>query len=158
MKKIFLIYVFLSSSFLFSNSSEIVNLYNNQADELLEKITKWRHHLHEFPELSNREFKTAKYIENHLKEIGLEVKTGIAKTGIIAILEGYKPGPFVALRADMDALPVVERTGLPYASIQKAKYNGLEVGVMHACGHDAHMAILMGVAEFFAANKDKFPG
>jgi amidohydrolase len=149
LKKIFLIYIFLSSSFLISDSSEIVNLYNNQADELQEKITKWRRHLHEFPELSNREFKTAKYIESHLKEIGLEVKTGIAKTGIIAILEGSEPGPFVALRADMDALPVVERTGLPYASKQKAKYNGLEVGVMHACGHDAHMAILMGVAEFF---------
>ena len=158
MKKIFLIYIFLSSSFLISDSSEIINLYSNQAEELQEKITKWRHHLHEFPELSNREFKTAKYIENHLKEIGLEVKTGIAKTGIIAILEGSKPGPFVALRADMDALPVVERTGLPYASKQKAKYNGLEVGVMHACGHDAHMAILMGVAEFFAANRDKIPG
>ena len=91
MKKIFLIYIFLSSSFLISDSSEIVNLYDNQADELQEKITKWRRHLHEFPELSNREFKTAKYIESHLKEIGLEVKTGIAKTGIIAILEGSEP-------------------------------------------------------------------
>ena len=153
MKKIFLIYVFLSSSFLFSNSSEIVNLYNNQADEVLEKITKWRHHLQEFPELSNREFKTAKYIENHLKEIGLEVKTGLAKTGIIAILEGYKPGPFVALRADMDALPVEEKTGLPYASKVRTTYLGNDVGVMHACGHDAHVAILMGVAEFLAKNK-----
>ena len=83
MKKIFLIFIFLSSSFLISDSSEIVNLYSNQADELQEKITKWRHHLHEFPELSNREFKTAKYIENHLKEIGLEVKTGIAKTCLL---------------------------------------------------------------------------
>ncbi len=148
-KLTFLIISLLLSFQSFSSSKYLINAFDRESDALLEKITTWRHHLHQYPELSNREFKTAKYIENHLKSLGLEVKTGIAKTGLIAILKGSKPGPMVALRADMDALPVVEKTGLPYASKEKAIFNGLDVGVMHACGHDAHMAILMGVAARF---------
>ena len=157
-KLTFLIISLLLSFQSFSSSKYLINAFDRESDALLEKITTWRHHLHQNPELSNREFKTAKYIENHLKSLGLEVKTGIAKTGLIAILKGSKPGPMVALRADMDALPVVEKTGLPYASKEKAIFNGLDVGVMHACGHDAHMAILMGVAEFFSKHRNRIAG
>ena len=157
-KLAFLILSLLLSFQSFSSSKYLINAFDRESDALLEKITIWRHHLHQYPELSNREFKTAKYIENHLKSLGLEVKTGIAKTGLIAILKGSKPGPMVALRADMDALPVVEKTGLPYASKEKAIFNGLDVGVMHACGHDAHMAILMGVAEFFSKHRNRIAG
>ena len=156
--KRFFFCLFFITPVIFSDSSIVTKKYEKESENLLKKVTTWRHHLHEYPELSNREFKTAEYIEKHLRNLGLEVETGIAKTGIVAYLKGTKPGPLVALRADMDALPVVEKTGLPYASTQRSTYNGLDVGVMHACGHDAHMAILMGVAEFFAKNKNKIPG
>ncbi len=156
--KRFFFCLFFITPVIFSDSSIVTKKYEKESENLLKKVTAWRHHLHEYPELSNREFKTAEYIEKHLRNLGLEVETGIAKTGIVAYLKGAKPGPLVALRADMDALPVVEKTGLPYASTQRSTYNGLDVGVMHACGHDAHMAILMGVAEFFAKNKNKIPG
>lgn len=156
--KRFFFCLFFITPVIFSDSSIVTKKYEKESENLLKKVTAWRHHLHEYPELSNREFKTAEYIEKHLRKLGLEVETGIAKTGIVAYLKGTKPGPLVALRADMDALPVVEKTGLPYASTQRSTYNGLDVGVMHACGHDAHMAILMGVAEFFAKNKNKIPG
>ena len=156
--KRFFFCLFFITPVIFSDSSIVTKKYEKESENLLKKVTAWRHHLHEYPELSNREFKTAEYIEKHLRNLGLEVETGIAKTGIVAYLKGTKPGPLVALRADMDALPVVEKTGLPYASTQRSTYNGLDVGVMHACGHDAHMAILMGVAEFFAKNKNKIPG
>jgi amidohydrolase len=111
------------------------------------KVIAWRHDIHQYPELSNREFKTAEKIAAHLESLGMEVQTGVAHTGVVGILKGGKPGPVVALRADIDALPVVERVDLPWASKVKAKYNDLDVGVMHACGHDTHTAILMGVAE-----------
>ena len=156
--KRFFFCLFFITPVIFSDSSIVTKKYEKESENLLKKVTAWRHHLHEYPELSNREFRTAEYIEKHLRNLGLEVETGIAKTGIVAYLKGTKPGPLVALRADMDALPVVEKTGLPYASTQRSTYNGLDVGVMHACGHDAHMAILMGVAEFFAKNKNKIPG
>ena len=156
--KRFFFCLFFITPVIFSDSSIVTKKYEKESENLLKKVTAWRHHLHEYPELSNREFKTAEYIEKHLRNLGLEVETGIAKTGIVAYLKGTKPGPLVALRADMDALPVVEKTGLPYASTQRSTYNGLDVGVMHACGHDAHMAILMGVAEFFAKNRNKIPG
>tara|TARA_B100000575_G_scaffold292064_1_gene299528 strand:+ start:979 stop:2289 length:1311 start_codon:yes stop_codon:yes gene_type:complete len=143
---------------LLSSADFFINQIDLDSEDILKKVTVWRQHLHQYPELSNREFKTAKYIEKHLKSLGLEVETGIAKTGLIAILKGTKPGPMVALRADMDALPVVEQTGLPFASKERSTFNGLDVGVMHACGHDAHMAILMGVAEFFTEHRNKLVG
>ena len=131
---------------------------DNDLEPLMKKVIEWRHDLHQFPELSNREFKTSKKVENHLRSLGLEVTTGIAHTGVVAILKGGKPGPLVALRADMDGLPVTEMTGLSFASAQTDTYNGQEVGVMHACGHDAHVAILMGVAEFLTSVRDELAG
>ena len=154
----FLIFILFTSLPVFASSEYFVEAIDQESDALLKKITTWRQHLHKYPELSNREFKTAKYIEQHLRSLGLDVKTGIAKTGLVAMLKGDKPGPLVALRADMDALPVVEQTGLPFASSEKTTFNGLDVGVMHACGHDAHMAILMGVAEFFTKHKTELAG
>ena len=128
------------------------------AKEVESKVIAWRRDIHEHPELSNREFRTAGVIAQHLLSLGLEVKTGVAKTGVVAVLKGGKPGPVVALRADMDALPVVEAVDLPFASKVKGEYEGKEVGVMHACGHDTHVAILMGVAEMFEKIKDQLPG
>ncbi len=110
-------------------------------------LIEWRRHFHEFPELSNREFNTGKYIADYLKSIGLEVKYPIAKTGVVAILKGAKPGPNIGLRADIDALPVLERASISFASKVKSEYNGQQVSVMHACGHDAHTAILMATAK-----------
>ncbi len=122
------------------------------------KVIAWRRDLHQHPELSNREFRTAKVVAEHLKSLGLEVQTGIAHTGVVGLLRGAKPGKVVALRADMDALPVTEETGLPFASKVRTTYNGQEVGVMHACGHDCHTAILMGVAEILAGMKNELRG
>lgn len=122
------------------------------------KVIDWRRHLHENPELSNREFETAKYITKHLKSLGLKVQTGVAHTGVVAILKGDKPGPVVALRADMDGLPVKERAPVDFASKAIGEYNGKEVPVMHACGHDAHVAMLMGVAEILTAKKKDLSG
>ena len=128
------------------------------AESTMPKVIEWRHHLHQNPELSNREYKTADYIANHLKSLGLEVQTGVAKTGVVAILKGGKPGPTVALRADIDGLPVPERVDLPWASKAKGEYNGAEVPVMHACGHDTHVAILMGTAEVLTKVKSELRG
>lgn len=118
----------------------------------------WRQEFHKHPELGNREVNTAKIIADHLRKLGLDVKEGVAKTGVVAVLQGGKPGPCIALRADMDALPVTERVNIPYASKDKAIYNGQEVGVMHACGHDTHVAILMSVAEVLAGVKNDLKG
>lgn len=125
---------------------------------LMPRIIEWRRHLHQYPELGNREVKTAKYVEEHLRKLGLEVRTGVAKTGVVGILKGSQPGPVVGLRADMDGLPVTERNSLPYASKETAEYNGQRVGVMHACGHDTHVAMLMGAAEILAGMKDRIKG
>lgn len=122
------------------------------------KVVAWRHHLHEHPELSNREFKTAEYVEAHLRQLGLEVRTKVAYTGVVGVLRTGKPGPNIALRADMDALPVTERNNLPYMSKAKSSYNGQEVGVMHACGHDTHVSMLMGAAEVLVGMKDQLKG
>lgn len=122
------------------------------------KVIEWRRHFHQHPELSNREFNTAKKVADHLRSLGIEVRTGVAKTGVVGILKGGKPGPVVALRADMDALPVIERNSLSFASKVTAEYNGQKVGVMHACGHDAHTAMLMGAAEVLAKMKKDVPG
>jgi len=131
---------------------------DQQAKELEATVIQWRRHFHEFPELSNRETKTGAYIAEHLKKLGLEVQYPVAKTGVVALLKGAKPGPVIALRADIDALPVTERNGLPFASKVKATYNEQETGVMHACGHDTHTAILMGVAEILSKNKADLKG
>lgn len=131
---------------------------NVATDKIMPQVVEWRRHLHQFPELSNREFKTAKYVEDNLRKLGLEIRTGVAKTGVIAILKGAQPGPVIGLRADMDALPVTERNALPFMSKEKAEYNGQTVGVMHACGHDTHVAMLLGAAQVLSAMKDKIKG
>ncbi len=126
--------------------------------KVMPNVIEWRRHIHKYPELSNREVKTAKYVEDHLRKLGMEVRTGIAKTGVVGILKGSQPGPVIGLRADMDALPVTERSSLPFASKETAEFNGQTVGVMHACGHDSHVAMLMGAAEVLAGMKDKIKG
>lgn len=123
-----------------------------------EKVIKWRRHLHQYPELSNREFETAKYVAKHLRSLGLEIQTGVAHTGVVAKLKGGKKGPLIALRADMDALPVKEQVDLPFASTQTTEYKGNTVGVMHACGHDNHVAILMAAAESLVKIKEELAG
>jgi amidohydrolase len=128
------------------------------ASQVEQKVIAWRRDIHANPELGNREFRTAKLVADHLRSLGLEVKTGIAHTGVVGLLRGGKPGPVVALRADMDALPVTEQTGLPFASKVKAMWAGQETGVMHACGHDAHVAILMGVAEVLTKMRGEIAG
>ncbi len=129
-----------------------------QAQRLQPKVLAWRRDIHQYPELGNRETRTSKIVADHLRALGLEVKTGIATTGVIAVLKGGKPGPRIALRADMDALPVTERHALPFASKVTSTFRGETVGVMHACGHDAHTSTLMGVAEALAAMKAELPG
>ena len=138
--------IFVSTSLL----AELKIKLDQQIEELMPKVIEWRHDIHEHPELGNREFRTSKKIEEHLVSLGIEVETKIAYTGLVGLIKGGKPGPTIALRADMDALPVEEKTGLPFASKVRTTYLGNDVGVMHACGHDAHVAILMGVAEFLA--------
>ncbi len=122
------------------------------------QVVEWRRWFHQNPELSNREFNTAAKIAGILRDMGLEPRTGIARTGLMAIIEGGKPGPLVAIRADMDGLPVTERTGLPFASAAKGSYNGQQVGIMHACGHDNHMAMALGAAMILNDMKDDLPG
>ena len=131
---------------------------NQQIKELEPKILEWRRYFHQNPELSNQEFKTGARIAKQLKELGLDVQHPVAKTGVVAILKGAKPGPVVALRADMDALPVTERNTLPFASKEKSNLSGQETGVMHACGHDSHMSILLAVAEILSNNKSELKG
>lgn len=126
--------------------------------KLMPKIVEWRRHVHQYPELGNQEVKTAKFIEDHLRKLGLEVRTGVAKTGVVGILKGAQAGPVIGLRADIDGLPVTERNSLPFASKEKTVFNGQNTGVMHACGHDTHVAMLMGAAEVLAGMKDKIKG
>ncbi|HUG00758.1 MAG TPA: amidohydrolase [Longimicrobiales bacterium] len=121
-------------------------------------VIDWRRDIHEHPELGNREFRTARIVADHLRSLGIEVQTEVAHTGVVGVLRGGRPGPTVLLRADMDALPVTERVDLPFASRVTATYNGAEVGVMHACGHDTHVAILMGTASVLAGMRDDLPG
>lgn len=142
-----IIYALFLLIFIPSSAQKISNSLKN-------KVIKWRHQIHQNPELSNREYKTALLVERHLKSLGIEVQKGIAKTGVVGILKGTKPGKVLALRADMDALPVTEKNNLDFRSKVKSKYNGKETGVMHACGHDTHVAILMGVAEYMSKNND----
>jgi amidohydrolase len=131
---------------------------DQMAKSIEPKVIEWRRHFHQFPELSNRETKTAAKIAEHLRSLGIDVQTGVAHTGVVGLLKGDKPGPVIALRADMDALPVTERNSLPFASQVRTVFNDQEVGVMHACGHDTHMAILMGVAEILSSMKKDLRG
>ena len=128
------------------------------SSELEERVIEWRRDIHQHPELSNREFRTSALVEEHLQALGIEVHTGIAHTGVVGILHGDQPGPTIALRADMDALPVQEQTDVPFASTETAEYNGETVPVMHACGHDLHVAMLMGAAEYLAEHKSELAG
>jgi amidohydrolase len=155
MNKLMLFFSVLLSS---SISADLKNDLEKQISPLMDKVIEWRHDIHQNPELSNREFRTAKKVEEHLLSLGIKAETQIAYTGVVGLIEGDLPGPTIALRADMDGLPVIEKTGLPFASKKMTEYLGQSVGVMHACGHDAHVAILMGVAEFLAKNKDQLKG
>nr|WP_309914678.1 MULTISPECIES: amidohydrolase [unclassified Arcicella] len=129
-----------------------------KAESLEAKVVTWRRDFHQNPELGNREFKTAEKVATHLRALGIEVKTGVGKTGVVGVLKGGKPGPVVALRADMDGLPVKERVDIPFASKATGEYNGQPVSIMHACGHDTHVAILMGTAEILASMKSELKG
>ncbi len=150
--------IFIAAGASAQTSSKLQAKIEQQAKEMEPKVIEWRRHFHQYPELSNREVKTAALVAEHLKKLGIEVQTGIAKTGVIGLLKSGKPGPVIALRADMDALPVTERNSLPFASKEKAIFNDQETGVMHACGHDSHVAILMAVAEILSKNKESLKG
>lgn len=139
-------------------SSELGEQVDAALAKLEPRIIEWRRDLHQNPELSNREFRTAKIVAGHLQRLGLEVQTGIAKTGVVAVLKGGKPGPVIAMRADMDALPVVEQTDVPFRSRVTTTYRNETIGVMHACGHDVHTSVLMGIAEAFVGMKADIPG
>ena len=162
MKKSLLLVIITSASFfVFGQKKTVVDLtekINTAANKIEQKCIAWRRDIHQNPELGNNEYRTAKLIADHLRSLGIEVKEGVGKTGVVGVLKGAKPGPCIGLRADMDGLPVVERVDLPFASKVKSTYNGKEVGVMHACGHDTHVAILMSVAEILAGMKNELKG
>ncbi len=140
------------------NLAKMKEQINIAADKIESKCIAWRRDFHEHPELGNNEFRTAKIVADHLRKLGMEVKEGVAKTGVVGILQGAKPGPCIALRADMDGLPIVERVNIPFASKVKTTYNGQETGAMHACGHDTHVAMLMSVAEILSDMKNELKG
>lgn len=154
MNKYISIALLLFGSFAIAQHSKLEKDYN----AIESKVIEWRRDIHQNPELSNREFKTAEKIADHLKSLGIEVQTGVAHTGVVGLLKGKQAGKVVALRADIDALPVLERNDLPFKSTVTSEFLGENVGVMHACGHDTHTAILMGVAEVLSKNKDKIKG
>ncbi len=141
-----------------TSSLDLEQEIRQRTAQIEDKLIAWRRDIHEHPELGEQEVRTAGLVAEHLRGLGLDVRTGVATTGVVALLKGGKPGLVVALRADMDALPVKEPAGLSFASKAKGQYLGREVDVMHACGHDAHTAILMATAEILAAMKDKLPG
>jgi len=155
MKKYLLGFALFSSLYGWSQSN---HLSEQTYAEIEQKVIDWRRYFHQNPELSNREFKTAEVIAKHLKSLGLEVETGVAKTGVVGILKGKYPGKVLALRADIDALPVEERNDLPFKSTVKSTFLDTPVGVMHACGHDTHTAILMGAAELLSKHRDQIYG
>lgn len=148
----------LSLSLLFCSSLSMADWIDDATLQVEPKTIQLREYIHQHPELGNVEFKTSALVQKELKSYGIEVHTGFAKTGVIGVLKGAKPGPIMALRADMDALPVEEKTGVAFASQTKANYQGKESYVMHACGHDAHTAMLLGAAKVLSANKDKITG
>jgi len=158
MTKLLLLLVPLFISFLASAQKAASTQIESTIKKLEPKTIAWRRDFHEHPELGNHEVRTAKIIADHLRSLGMEVKEGVAKTGVIGILKGGKPGPVIALRADIDGLPITERTPVPFASKVKTTYNGNETGVMHACGHDTHIAMLMTAAEVLAGMKNELEG
>ncbi len=160
MWKVFCITACLTLSPFFSQAQpkKLSEKIDIDAKDIERQAIEWRRHLHEHPELSNREEKTSAFIVQKLRSLGIKVQTGVAHTGVVGILDTGKPGPVIGLRADMDALPITERTDVPFASKVKTVYNNQETGVMHACGHDAHTAILLGVAEVLVKEKDKLRG
>ena len=158
MKRIFLCLLIFGSFTTAYANEKLKKQVDKSADQIESKVIEWRRHFHRFPELSNREFKTAAKVAEHLRNLGLDVKTGVAHTGVVGLLKGGKDGPVVALRADMDALPVTERVDVPFASKVRTTYDGHDVGVMHACGHDTHIAILMGVAQILSSIKEELAG
>ena len=159
MKKIIAAIAFASSlSGLQAQKTALESQIESAVSKVEPKCIAWRRDFHEHPELSNREFRTSKIIADHLRSLGIEVKEGVAKTGVVGILRGAKPGPVIGLRADMDALPVTERGNLSFASKARSTFNGQEVGVMHACGHDTHVAMLMSVAEILSEMKKDLEG
>lgn len=159
MKKIIFLNTLLFSALLSGAQTKSPENYIETAvDKIEPKTISWRRDFHQHPELGNHETRTAKIIADHLRSLGMEVQENVAKTGVVGILKGGKPGPVVALRADMDGLPVTERVNLPFASKARAIFNGQEVGVMHACGHDTHVAMLMSTAEVLAGMKKELAG
>lgn len=159
MKKLFVSLVVCSfATSAFSQNKVLKEKVISESNRIEQKVIDWRRDLHQHPELGNEEFRTAKIVADHLKSLGIEVQENVAVTGVIGVLKGGKPGPVIALRADMDALPVTERNNLPFRSQVKTQYNGQETGVMHACGHDSHVAILMGTAEILAGMKKDLAG
>jgi len=162
MKLLFLTLLFVPSSLFLcaqkKSNTDQTNKINAAADKIESKCIAWRRDIHEHPELGNSEHRTAKIVADHLRSLGIEVKEGVGKTGVVGILKGAKSGPCIALRADMDGLPIIERVDLPFASKVKTTYSGKEVGVMHACGHDTHVAMLMSVAEVLAGMKSDLKG
>jgi amidohydrolase len=157
--RLVVIVILLSSSVATAQTANpLASQIDRLAQELTPQVVTWRRDFHQHPELGNREVRTAKVIADELKRLGYDVTTGVAHTGVVAVLRGGKPGPVVALRSDMDALPVTEQVDLPFKSTARTEYNGQQVGVMHACGHDNHVAILMGVAEVLAGMKAQLPG
>ncbi|MBP6215520.1 MAG: amidohydrolase, partial [Chitinophagaceae bacterium] len=160
MKQKLSLLLFLIPVILFAqkNAPDIAEKINIAADKIESKCINWRRDFHQHPELGNSEFRTSKIIADHLRSLGIDVKENVGITGVVGILKGAKPGPCIGLRADMDALPVVERVNLPFASKAQSTYNGQSVGVMHACGHDTHVAILMSVAEILAGMKNELNG
>ena len=154
MRRLLLILMPLTGMTIFAQGPNLEKDYS----EIEDKVIEWRRDIHQNPELGNREFKTAEKIANHLESLGIEVETGVAHTGVVGLLKGDSPGKVIALRADIDALPVTERNDLPFKSTVTSEFLGEKVGVMHACGHDTHTAILMGVAEILSRNKDKIKG
>jgi len=155
---LFRVWVFLIFIPFFSQAQNYSAEINKNVQEVLPKVVEWRRHFHQNPELSNREYKTGALVAEYLRSLGLEVKYPIAKTGVVGILKGGKPGPVIALRADMDALPVTERVAIPFASKAVDTFNNQTVGVMHACGHDSHTAMLMGAATVLSKMKSNIPG
>jgi len=158
MKIFYFFLLILLSAETYAQKNSLRAEVSKKASAIEQQVIGWRRDFHEHPELGNSETRTAGIISKHLESLGITVTTGVAKTGVVGILKGGKPGPVVALRADMDALPVTERVDLPFASKVTTTYNGQQVGVMHACGHDSHVAILMGVAEVLASVKKDIPG
>lgn len=158
MKKFLSVFLLVIISTVNGMAASIVDDIDTATAKIMPQVVEWRRYIHQRPELGNREVETAKFVAEHLRKLGIEVRTGVAKTGVVGILKGSLPGPVVGLRADMDGLPVTERVDVPFKSTVKAEYNGQTVGVMHACGHDTHVAMLLGTATVLSGMKDKIKG